>query len=99
MASNLIGAISGDGSKLFRSMYKTYRATFPTVVVHPFAQGGDEEQLENIIVVASEGAAPATAVLLTAGGRLDAWCRVPSTSSRRSAAATTEKWPRATFRS
>ena len=63
VASNLIGAISGDGSKLFRSMYKTYRATFPTVVVHPFAQGGDEEQLENIIVVASEGAAPATAVL------------------------------------
>ena len=35
IASNLIGSISGDGSKLFRSMYKTYRAVFPTVTVHP----------------------------------------------------------------
>jgi spermidine synthase len=61
VASNLIGAIDGEGSKLFRSMYKTYRAAFPTVAVHPEA-GNDA--LKNIIVVASEGAAPATDVLL-----------------------------------
>ncbi len=35
IASNLIGSIRGDASKLFRSMYKTYRAAFPTVSVHP----------------------------------------------------------------
>jgi spermidine synthase len=61
VASNLIGAVTGEGSKLFRSMYKTYRVVFPTVVVHP---EGANDELQNIIVVASEGAAPGTAVLL-----------------------------------
>ena len=35
VATNLIGSLSGDGSQLFRAMYKTYRAAFPTVAVHP----------------------------------------------------------------
>jgi spermidine synthase len=61
VASNLIGAVTGEGSTLFRSMYKTYRAAFPTVAVHPEGRIGP---LQNIIVVASEGAAPATDVLL-----------------------------------
>jgi spermidine synthase len=65
VASNLIGSISGDGSKLFRSMYKTYRAAFPTVTVHPVRDTGyTEEEPANLIVVAGEGAAPATDVLL-----------------------------------
>ena len=34
---NMIGSTAGDGSKLFRSMYRTYRAVFPTVTVHPVA--------------------------------------------------------------
>ena len=65
IASNLIGSISGPGSKLFRSMYKTYRAVFPTVTVHPVKQPGDDDStLMNIIVVAGEGAAPEENVLL-----------------------------------
>jgi spermidine synthase len=65
IASNLIGAVSGEGSKLFRAMYKTYRAVFPTVVVHPVReQGDDDSTLRNLIVVAADGAAPGQDVLL-----------------------------------
>jgi spermidine synthase len=65
IASNLIGSISGDGSKLFRSMYKTYRAVFPTVTVHPVKDAGDDDTTPtNIIVVAGEGAAPDRDVLV-----------------------------------
>ena len=65
IASNLIGSLSGDGSKLFRSMYKTYRAVFPTVTVHPVRAPGDDNSTPmNIIVVAGEGAAPGKDVLL-----------------------------------
>jgi spermidine synthase len=65
IASNLIGSIAGEGSKLFRSMYKTYRAVFPTVAVHPVrGPGEDDTTPTNIIVVAGEGAAPAKGVLL-----------------------------------
>jgi hypothetical protein len=46
-------------------MYKTYRAVFPTVTVHPVKQPGDDDSsLANIIVVSSEGAAPSKNVLL-----------------------------------
>ena len=59
IVSNVIGSVAGEGSKLFRSMYKTYRAVFPTVTVHPVNEfGSDEELLKNLIVVAGEGAAP-----------------------------------------
>ena len=65
IASNLIGAVSGEGSKLFRAMYKTYRAVFPTVVVHPVRERGDDDSaLRNLIVVAGDGAAPGQDVLL-----------------------------------
>ena len=64
VASNLIGSITGDGSKLFRSMYKTYRAAFPTVTLHPVRDRGtrDDEPM-NMILVSGEGAAPAKDVL------------------------------------
>jgi spermidine synthase len=65
IASNVIGAVRGEGSKLFRSMYKTYRAAFPTVSVHPVrVPGYDDNALANLIVVAGEGAAPGRDVLL-----------------------------------
>jgi spermidine synthase len=64
VASNLIGSLTGDGSKLFRSMYKTYRAAFPTVTVHPVRdQGTRDDEPMNVILVAGEGAAPAKDVL------------------------------------
>ena len=63
VASNLIGAVAGEGSKLFRSMYRTYRAAFPTVAVHPVILPDEDGPLRNIIAVATEGAAPGKDVL------------------------------------
>ena len=59
---NVIGSLRGGGSELFRAMYRTYRAVFPTVVVHP--DSGDVAGVQNLIVVATEQAAPATSFLL-----------------------------------
>jgi len=59
---NVIGSMQGDGSELFRAMYRTYRAVFPTVLVHPTA--GPDGGYQNLIVVASEQAAPAKRFLL-----------------------------------
>jgi spermidine synthase len=63
---NVIGRIDGNGSSLFRSIYRTYRAVFPTVVVHPVtpARADDRPGLTNIIIVASEKALPAAAQVL-----------------------------------
>lgn len=69
VVTNIIGAISGEGSKLFRSMYRTYRSVFPTVLVHP-VDGGVGYQ--NLVVVASEQAAPAESFLLERWRRIRA---------------------------
>ncbi len=60
VVTNAIGAIEGPGSRLFRSIYKTYRTAFPTVLVHPTILAGDQgdEQYRNLILVATEKAAP-----------------------------------------
>ena len=60
IVTNAIGAIAGPGSRLFRSIYGTYRTVFPTVVVHPAILAGDEgeETFRNLILVATEQAAP-----------------------------------------
>jgi spermidine synthase len=59
---NVIGELEGEGSKLFRAMYRTYRAVFPTVLVHPTS--GPGAGLQNLIVVATDQAAPAKSFLL-----------------------------------
>jgi spermidine synthase len=59
---NVIGSIEDSGSELFRALYRTYRAVFPTVVVHPdVAPGGG---LQNLMVVATEQPAAAKPELL-----------------------------------
>jgi spermidine synthase len=60
VVTNAIGAIAGPGSRLFRSIYRTYRTVFPTVLVHPAILAGDDgdETFRNIILVATEQAAP-----------------------------------------
>lgn len=60
VVTNAIGAIAGPGSRLFRSIYRTYRTVFPTVLVHPAILAGDrgDETFRNLILVASEQAAP-----------------------------------------
>jgi spermidine synthase len=57
VVTNLIGSLEGPGSKLFRSIYRTYRSVFPTVLVHPVS--GEGPTVQNLILVAGEGAAPA----------------------------------------
>ena len=66
---NVISSIGGEGSKLFRAMYRTYRSVFPTVLVHP-VEGGTGYQ--NLILVASEQAAPSKAFLAARWQRLRA---------------------------
>jgi spermidine synthase len=64
--TNTIGSIAGDQSRLFRSVYRTYRSAFPTVLVHPTIIGGegdDDTTLRNLILVATEQAAPSKAFL------------------------------------
>lgn len=60
IVTNAIGSIAGPGSRLFRSIYRTYRTVFPTVVVHPAILPGDkgDETFRNLILVATEQAAP-----------------------------------------
>ena len=60
IVTNAIGAIEGPGSRLFRSIYRTYRTVFPTVLVHPAILAGDggDATFRNLILVATEQAAP-----------------------------------------
>jgi spermidine synthase len=65
IVTNVIGALEGQGSKLFRSVYRTYRSVFPTVVVHPTILRGDQGDatFRNLILVASEKPFPAAGLL------------------------------------
>ncbi|HET9323760.1 MAG TPA: fused MFS/spermidine synthase [Gaiellaceae bacterium] len=60
VVTNTIGAIEGEQSRLFRSVYRTYRTAFPTVLVHPVILAGDagDRDVRNLILVATEQAAP-----------------------------------------
>jgi spermidine synthase len=57
---NLIGSAKGPSSKLVRAVYRTYRSVFPTVLVHPL---GTADAYGNVILVATDGAAPTKAFL------------------------------------
>lgn len=69
IVTNVIGVVQGDGSKLFRALYRTYRSVFPTVLVHPVSGGSS---YQNLIVVATDGAAPSKAFLREQWQRLRA---------------------------
>ena len=74
VVTNIIGSLEGPGSKLFRSLFRTYSAAFPTVLAHPVVleANPDNGLLRNIMVVASEGAAPAEGFLAERWQRLRA---------------------------
>ena len=57
VAANVIGAVRGRESRLFRSFWRTYGTVFPTLAVHPVGSGPPEE-LRNLVVVATESALP-----------------------------------------
>jgi spermidine synthase len=57
VVSNVIGALSGEQSRLFRAMYRTQRSEFATVAVHPVGDApgaGDDKEVRNLIVVATD---------------------------------------------
>jgi spermidine synthase len=60
VSTNIIGAVRGRDSRLFRSMLRTYRAVFPTVAIHPVVSEGERDLtgIRNVILVAGDGAAP-----------------------------------------
>ena len=66
VVTNIIGAVRGPDSRLFRSMLRTYRAVFPTVSIHPVldAGGNDLEAIRNVILVSGDAAAPSKEFLL-----------------------------------
>jgi spermidine synthase len=72
IVTNAIGAIAGPGSRLFRSIYRTYRTVFPTVLVHPAILAGDQgdETFRNLILVATEQAAPQRVFLAERWGEI-----------------------------
>lgn len=53
---NVIGALDGPHSRLFRAVYRTLREVYPAVYVFPvdFGPGGWVEALRNIIVVGTD---------------------------------------------
>ncbi|HZB23680.1 MAG TPA: fused MFS/spermidine synthase, partial [Gaiellaceae bacterium] len=65
VVTNVIGALEGSGSRLFRSVYRTYKTAFPSVRVHPAILAGDrgDASYRNLIVVAGESAAPQPTLL------------------------------------
>ena len=70
--SNAIGALTGQDSKLFRSLYRTYRSAFPTVAVHPtiLPDEGGLDTVRNLIIVSTEQAAPRPRFLVERWQRL-----------------------------
>ena len=61
IATNVIGALTGGSSQITRALWRTYGAVFPTVELHPvYENAGDRhpEDIRNIILVATERAAP-----------------------------------------
>jgi spermidine synthase len=56
LVANVIGALEGPHSRLFRAVYRTLREVYPAVYVFPVDYGpvGWPEALRNIIVVATD---------------------------------------------
>jgi len=63
VATNVIGAVRGPQSRLFRAIYKTFRSVFPSVYVFPVG-GGEPAWLANIILVGAGDPAVSRAEIL-----------------------------------
>jgi spermidine synthase len=66
LVTNMIGSVTGEQSKLLRSLVRTYRSVFPTVALHPVFEDGfgrDPTEIRNVIMVATESAEPTKAFL------------------------------------
>lgn len=59
LVMNTIGAIRGKDSKLLRAVYKTVQGVYPSVHIHPVAEGATdfaEEVINNMIVATTDAA-------------------------------------------
>jgi spermidine synthase len=64
IVTNTIGALRGEGSQLFRSLYRTYGSVFPTVAVHPVLRRGEaDDGILNLMLVATDKPAQTEAFL------------------------------------
>jgi spermidine synthase len=55
VVTNIIGALEGPDSRLFRALYRTYTSVFPTVLVHPVEDvDRSVTSVRNIMLVATE---------------------------------------------
>jgi spermidine synthase len=94
IAANVIGALNGSGSRLTRAFWKTYAAVFPTVVLHPVYEGAYDrvpDEIRNIILVATERAAPSREQLA------ESWADIRRARAPRApalAAAIRDRWQR-----
>jgi spermidine synthase len=63
---NLIGSLTGDSSRLVRSIVRTYRSVFASVALHPvYESDGDDnpEAVRNIMLIATDKPLPRTPFL------------------------------------
>lgn len=84
VASNIIGALSGRRSLLFRSMLKTMQAVFPTVYVLPvgaYSGSAIDPSLRNIVVLATKEPPLSPEVFRSRVEQLEAAGRLPAGSS------------------
>src|SRR5690606_6568059 len=56
VAANVIGAVEGPRSRLFRSMVRTYQEVFPQVYIFPVGRfdGRGDSTVRNIILIATK---------------------------------------------
>jgi spermidine synthase len=84
---NVIGALRGPSSKLFRAFYRTHRSVFPTVAVHPvFENERATEDVRNIIIVSTDRPQPEKGFLL---GR---WRQIRTASAPSLAVPIRDRW-------
>lgn len=88
VVSNIIGSLAGPGSRLFRSMLKTFQSVFPQVYVFAvgWAEGNRVERVErNVILIASQSAERLSAAeIARRAAAQEAKLRVPSPIARAS---------------
>jgi spermidine synthase len=77
--ANIIGALDGRESRLFRAVFKTVQQVFPNVYAFPvdFGDSGFADSIRNIIIVATQGAPSTRADVLRQRTALGDRIRVP----------------------
>ena len=79
LAYNVIGAVEGDSSRLFRSLYRTAGGVWSGMYVFPIGIGGDRSPISrrNIIVLATDSNVPRDVLLSRIASRVDGRVTVP----------------------